>query len=277
MLTNTQITELIKCRENPVHFISSYVNELNYAQEHLVRHFQEHRFSIAKAPRASGKTLTGLASVLHFVTFNDNVTSGILTSKDREASLILSSLKHMISNLPDLVRPETLAATEREIVFRNGSKVRSLPVSSVGDPFPRFDLWYIDEFANHKEAEILRFWEKLSQRFHLANPPKVLISSSPFKQIHKIVVSVNEYGEVETTAIPTLFHNLWQNSEKGVGRFSPVRVYWNQLPGVDETWKQKKIKDLGVNCWEQQYECKFGRFQHSNQILTAISELENYS
>ena len=66
--TEEQISEYLKCSEDPVYFIENYVNivhvdkgvipfEMYDYQEEMVRTFNDNRFTIVKCPRQIGKCL----------------------------------------------------------------------------------------------------------------------------------------------------------------------------------------------------------------------------
>ena len=67
--TQEQVTEFIKCSQDPVYFIESYVNIVSIDeglvpfkmypfQSEIVETFHGNRFTICKLPRQSGKSLS---------------------------------------------------------------------------------------------------------------------------------------------------------------------------------------------------------------------------
>ena len=73
--TEEQVVELVKCQQDPVYFIKTYVQIVNVDlglvpfdmwpfQEDMVRSFHENRFNIAKMPRQCGKTTTSVGYIV---------------------------------------------------------------------------------------------------------------------------------------------------------------------------------------------------------------------
>ena len=83
--TQEQVSEIVKCTEDPVYFIKTYVKIVNVDhglvpfdmwpfQENMVKSFHENRFSIAKMPRQVGKTTSAVGYMLWCVLFNSDYT-----------------------------------------------------------------------------------------------------------------------------------------------------------------------------------------------------------
>ncbi len=73
--TEEQLKEIVKCSEDPVYFIKTYVKIVNVDkglvpfdmwpfQEEMVTQFHNNRFVIAKMPRQVGKTTTTVGYML---------------------------------------------------------------------------------------------------------------------------------------------------------------------------------------------------------------------
>ena len=65
--TEEQVTEIMKCSEDPLYFAKNYINivTLDYGlqkfkpynfQEKMIKRFHDHRFNVCKLPRQSGKS-----------------------------------------------------------------------------------------------------------------------------------------------------------------------------------------------------------------------------
>ena len=75
--TQEQVTEFIKCSQDPVYFIESYVNIVSIDeglvpfkmypfQSEIVETFHGNRFTICKLPRQSGKSTVVLSYLIHW-------------------------------------------------------------------------------------------------------------------------------------------------------------------------------------------------------------------
>ena len=108
--TKKQVSEFLKCAQDPVYFAQKYVKIINLDeglvpfqmydfQEKLVNNFHNNRFNICKMPRQSGKSTTVVSYLLHYAIFNDSVTIGILANKAQTARDLLGRLQIAYENL----------------------------------------------------------------------------------------------------------------------------------------------------------------------------------
>jgi hypothetical protein len=54
------------------------------------------------------------------------------------------------------------------------------------------------------------------------------------------------------------FAELWRGANLNNNGFVPFFVQWDTVPGRDETYKQQEIGKIGLQKWEQEYECLRG-------------------
>ena len=54
-----------------------------------------------------------------------------------------------------------------------------------------------------------------------------------------------------------LFYKLWTDAEEGNNDYSPIAVHWSQVPGRDEAWKEKTIRNTSERQFQQEFECSF--------------------
>jgi len=94
--TKKQIEEVVKCMDDPKYFIEKYLKIVTLDkglvpftmydfQRKMVDIFHNHRFSINKLPRQSGKSTIKCAYLLHYCVFNDNVNVAILANNSATA------------------------------------------------------------------------------------------------------------------------------------------------------------------------------------------------
>lgn len=53
------------------------------------------------------------------------------------------------------------------------------------------------------------------------------------------------------------WYKMWTEAEQGLSGYKTVRVEWDEVPGRDEEWKQKKIAEKGEEYFNQEYACQF--------------------
>lgn len=132
--TAHEIVEYQRCMANVGYFCENYVKvihldhglvpfKLRGYQENMVQHFSDNRFNIVLACRQSGKSITSVAWLLHYVVFNPDKTIGILANKGATAREMLSRLTLMLENLPFFLQPGCKVLNKGSIKFSNNSQI----------------------------------------------------------------------------------------------------------------------------------------------------------
>jgi hypothetical protein len=98
--------------------------KLNYTQKQLLASM--HNFSVVLKARQLGiSTLVGIA-FLDIALFNSNVSCGIISYTNEEASAFFRKLKYAFDNLPEELKAAraTISDSSRELQFNNNSSIR---------------------------------------------------------------------------------------------------------------------------------------------------------
>ena len=141
--TEEQAKEFIRCSEDPVYFIKTYVKIVNVDhglvpfnmwsfQEDMVRDFHANRFSICKMPRQVGKTTTTVGYMLWCVLFQEEFNIAILANKGQLAQEILSRIQKAYEYLPIWLQQGIITWNKRNIELENGSKIYAYATSAPG-------------------------------------------------------------------------------------------------------------------------------------------------
>ena len=152
------IQEFIKCKDDPVYFITQYVKivhidrglvdfDLYDFQTEIVKSVVDYRFTICKMPRQSGKTTTIAAMILWHVIFNENYNVAILAHKLGQSKEILSRIQLAYENLPSWMQMGVVNWNKGNIELENGSKILASATSSSAVRGGSYNLIYLDEFA----------------------------------------------------------------------------------------------------------------------------------
>jgi group I intron endonuclease len=132
--TPEEVQEYIKCMNDVSYFCKTYVKvisldhglvpfELRGYQKNLVKQYSDNRFNIVLACRQSGKSVTSVAWLLHYIIFNPNKKVGILANKGATAREMLSRFTLMLENLPFFLQPGVRVLNKGNIVFSHNSEV----------------------------------------------------------------------------------------------------------------------------------------------------------
>ena len=205
-----QIQEYIKCSEDPVYFIKTYIKIVNIDQglvpfniwpfqEEMVRVAINNRFVICKMPRQVGKTTTVAALLLWYVLFTDTFKVAILANKEKQSREILSRIQLAFEHLPRWLQQGVVQWNKGNIELENGSKILASSTSSTAIRGDSFNLIYLDEFAfvpNNIQEE---FFASVYPTISSGQTSKVLITSTPNGM--------------------NMFYKLWSDSEQARNRY----------------------------------------------------------
>lgn len=54
-----------------------------------------------------------------------------------------------------------------------------------------------------------------------------------------------------------MYYKLWTEAERGQNEYIPTEVSWNEVPGRDKKFKDQTIANIGLDAWNQEFECSF--------------------
>ena len=246
--TEEQISEFIKCREDPVYFAKNYIKIINVDeglvpfemwqfQEKLIKRFHENRFNICMMPRQTGKSTTSVSYLLHYAIFNDSVNIGILANKAQTARDLLGRLQTAYENLPKWMQQGILVWNKGSLELDNGSKIMAASTSAAAVRGMSFNIIFLDEFAfvpNHIADD---FFSSVYPTISSGKSTKIIIVSTPKGMNH--------------------FYRMWNDAEKGDNDYVTTEVHWSEVPGRDEAWKEQTIKNTSESQFRVEFECQF--------------------
>ena len=223
----------------------------NY-QEELINNYTQHRWNIVLFPRQSGKTTTTVIDIVHFLTFNIEKDCVVIAQSERVVMEILAKVKEAFASLPFFMQAGVLKWTKSGCTLDNGCRLFvGVASESVVQGFS-LDYVFIDEFAYIPNSRVQKFWNNIYPT--LANNPesKCIIASTPNGR--------------------NLFWQLWTGAVSKKNKFKTNRVYWYDVPGRDEAFKEDTISNVGLEGWLMGFECSFDT-QLSSIFHTRIQRL----
>ena len=246
--TVDQVEEILKCQNDPVYFIRSYVKIVNVDkglvpfdmwpfQEEMVNSFHNNRFNIAKMPRQCGKTTTSVGYMLWSVLFNEEYTVGILANKGSLAREILGRIQKAYEYLPLWLQQGILVWNKGNIELENGSKIFAYATSASGVRGGSYNLVFLDEFAFVQHNMALDFFQSTYPVISSGQTTKVIIVSTP-----------NGLN---------LFYKMWVDAEEGRSDYKPLEIHWSDVPGRDERWKEETIRNTSEEQFRVEFETEF--------------------
>lgn len=246
--TEEQAKEYVKCMEDPVYFIKTYVKIVNLDvglvnfnlypfQEKMVRNFYDNRFTICKIGRQSGKSITCIAFFLHYILFNKDVSVALLANKLATARELLGRLQMAYEHLPSWLQQGVVTWNKGNIELENGAKVMAAATSSSAIRGGSFNVLFLDEFAFVPNELAEEFFNSVYPTISSGQSTKVIIVSTPQGMNH--------------------FYKIWKDAEEGRNTYIPIEVHWSEVPGRDEKWKEQTIKNTSEQQFKQEFDTEF--------------------
>jgi hypothetical protein len=246
--TEEQVTEIVKCAEDPVYFIRTYMKIVNVDeglvpfemwnfQEDMVKTFHENRFSICKMPRQVGKTTTSAGYMLWCVLFQENFNIAILANKGSLAREILGRIQYAYEYLPLWLQQGIKVWNKGNIELENGSKINAYATSAAGVRGGTYNLIFLDEFAFVPKNMADDFFTSTYPVISSGKTSKVIIVSTPYGLNH--------------------FYKMWVDATEGRSTYKPLEIHWSQVPGRDEAWRVETIRNTSEEQFRQEFNVEF--------------------
>ena len=246
--TKEQVQEVIKCSADPEYFLENYIKVISLDdgivpfipypfQRKLIDSFHNHRFSICKLPRQSGKSVTVTAYLIHQALFRDNINIAILANKRETSFELMQKLQTSYENLPKWLQQGVLAWNKGSIELENGSRITASSTSSSAVRGFSYNIVMLDEFAFVPTNVAEDFFSSVYPTISSGKSTKVIIVSTPNGMNH--------------------FYKLWNDAEKGRNSYRPTEAHWSEVPGRDDAWKQETIANTSEQQFQQEFECDF--------------------
>lgn len=246
--TKEQLEEYLKCSEDPLHFIETYMKvvtldqglvdfKMYEFQRRIVRSVFDNRFTICKIPRQSGKTTTMIACILHLILFNPNYRAAILANKLKTATEIMDRLKVAYENLPKWLQQGIIEWNKTSITLENGSKLICSSTSSSAVRGSSYNFLLLDEFAFVPKQIAEEFFSSVYPTITSGTTSKTVIVSTPNGM--------------------NMFYKMWESARSGKSEFNAIEAHWWEVPGRDEKFKETTIRNTSERQWISEYECEF--------------------
>lgn len=247
--TREQQLELLKCSQDPIYFIKTYVKiqhpvmgcipfDLYPYQEDLIQTIHANRQTICTVSRQAGKTTCLAAYALWFACFNDDKTVLIVSNKNNNAMEFIHRCKYAYEELPNWLKPgvDPELWTKHDIGFDNKSRVLSQATTESSGRGLSIGLLIADELAHVKPRIVEAFWTSVSPT--LSTGGKCAISSTP-------------NGDTD------LFSLLFRGAEAGANGFVPRFYDCTQVPHITEEFLEQERSKIGDMKVRQEYYCEF--------------------
>jgi hypothetical protein len=246
--TPEQIQEYVKCADDPIYFIKTYVKIIHVDhglvpfklwdfQEKMIESIIDNRFSCVLAPRQCGKTSTTAAAMLHYAVFNKDKTLAILANKADQAREILHRIQLMFEYLPHWMKPGVIEWNKGSVEFDSGTRILTSATSGSGIRGRSVSWLALDEYAFVPVNEQEEFFASVYPTISSGKNTKITIMSTPNGM--------------------DMFYRIWMDAIEGRSDFKPFSVHWSDVPGRDQKWYEETIRNIGEEKFKQEYNNEF--------------------
>lgn len=263
IITDNRIVELSKCQDDIFYFIENYIYiqtrdkdefgnrirlfELRKYQKEVIDLYLGKRFVSLLFPRRAGKTSVTVAYALWRMLFEPNYIVVALANKDRNAVKIITEIKNFLKNIPLWMSEGIAKSNEHEIVFENGSRITAYATAPDSGRAEGANCVILDECAFIDSSIWEPMWSAIFPVVTDGENSQMLLFSTPNGLNH--------------------FWKIWEESSEvdsegkiireGTSQFISKTIRWNDVPGRDEEFKRKTISTVGIDSWNQDFECMF--------------------
>lgn len=246
--TKEQIQEIIRCKNDPVYFIQTYVKivsldlglvdfSLYDYQKNFINIIENNRKVISMQPRQMGKSQVVAAYILWYTLFQSNKTVAILANKANAAREILYRYQLMYENLPLFLQQGIKTWNKGDIELENGSIVFTAATSKSGVRGRSVNLLYVDETAIIPNNLAEEFFTAVYPVVSAGSTTKIILTSTPLGFNH--------------------FWKFWNDAQQGTNGFVAFKVYYYEHPDRDEKWAEEQRRLLGELKFNQEVLCSF--------------------
>tara|TARA_B100000131_G_scaffold190684_1_gene183352 strand:- start:2707 stop:4332 length:1626 start_codon:yes stop_codon:yes gene_type:complete len=256
--TAKQIKEYIKCAEDPEYFIEKYIKIVSLDkglvkfrmyefQKRMVNTFHHNRFTICKVGRQSGKSVTVISFILWYLLFNESKKVALLANKAATSRELLQRIQLAYEHLPPWIQQGVGVWNKGSFELENGSSIISSSTSSSAIRGSSFNLVFLDEFAFVESHIAEDFFRSVYPTITSGQETKMIVVSTPYGMNH--------------------FYKMWTDAIDKKSDFNAIEVHWSEVPGRDDKWRKKQIRNTSIEQFRQEFETEF--IGSSDTLITA--------
>lgn len=263
--TPEMVAELDACRKSILQFSKHFtiVNldegkikiSLRGYQKRILKALAKNRLVAVLSSRQSGKTTLMTIYALWIVCFKPDQKILIIANKEKTAISIFQRVRMAYEKLPNYLKPGVATYGKTGMSLGNGSGIGISTTSSDAARGEAINCLIIDEAAFIPEHIMEEFWKSVYP----------VISSSKNGKIF-MVSTANGSGN--------LFYRIYTDAMTSKdSTWHAERVDYHEIPGRDEEWKQRTIKDMGS---KEAFDQEFGNvFIETGQAAIDADLLES--
>ena len=257
-----KVKEIYKCKNSIEYMLSTYCKvvhqekgEVNFDlydfQKRFIKEIQNNNRVLGLVPRQSGKTTSLVGYIIHYAIFNKNKNIGILADRLQTSRKILKTVKDMYKRLPEWLQVGVVEWNKTTVIFANGVKIMADSTSENSLVGEAMSLLIVDEVAKINPNLFSDFMDSVMPTISSSESAKIVMFSTARGLNH--------------------WFKMWTEAKNGISGWVPFEVFWNEIPGRDEAFKQKIINEHNETHFLQEY-CN--SFLGSSNSLISMTKLQ---
>ena len=204
-------------------------------QQESIDNYKSNRFNIIVNSRQTGSTTTLAIQALHYILSNHGKSIAIFANKIDAATEILDKIKQLYYTLPYYAKPGVKAWNIKAVDFDNGCRIRCHASNK------NLAIGYTIDFA---------IIESIAHMY----PTKANTISTVLIPI----MSATSNSKITIVSTPNGNNHFKKLVDDNSNSFKKQWIYWYQVPGRDEAWKQQEIYNIGGReAFAQEYDLLF--------------------
>lgn len=245
--TQAQIAELLKCIDDPKHFIETHLAVMNTSslpiplklwkeQVDYIDVINEFNTTICKHPRQAGISTASLAYILWRAQFKSDHTAFVVLPSLQHLNFAKSIIGTMHSNIPSYICSEVLFENQYDVRYENGSKIMFRTPSGTVARGISAGTVYVGDLAYFDPIEAHMFWMTIVPT--VSKTGKLIVHSSATDPFH-------------------LFFDLWDASVKGLIPMCAHEInFWDLHDATQAKWNTLEAQ-LGSRVMRRSYGGEF--------------------
>ena len=266
-----RVEEIKRCREDICYFAENYFRivtldnglqliKLYPKQKEMLRMMVNEKRLVALASRQSGKSTAYNVFVLWYCMFHSAKAVMMCAQREATAVELLSRIRMAYEYIPEWIKPSVVEYNKKSIEFGNMSSIKVFATKGGGARGNTANVLVLDEFAFVPPNEANEFFASVYPVISSGKNSKVIIVSTP-------------------NGAQGLYYDIWTQAnlntmdpEKNAEGWKPIRIDWFEVPGRDEKWKKQQIASVGIEKWEQEFECQFTSSSFQKLIPSELTD-----
>jgi hypothetical protein len=231
--TDEEIVEYFRCERSPVYFIETYCKLYNPDttdfrnitlydyQIQIIENYKNNKFNIVSIPRQAGLSTIMNLLALHEAMFGVDKQINIFYPNIRTCTEKIDLMKNVYGCMPFFLKAGTVKMGIDYMTFDNGCRICA---NTSKIPGYQIHKLFIDNFSAMPQNS--KFLTTLFPIVSALKKSSLLISSRQNNALDK-------------------FREMFLDSIEEKNNFVPYYVFWWQIPGRDEAWKTREVRNLG--------------------------------